>query len=251
MYKNILFLLVSIGLSGELETIFPQEVAMGGTGIATCFSHNPAAQSADRGNVEFSRQKLFGLKEISHNIIGAEILSKNKSIGVVISQLSVSPLTETMANISSSIQFFKTIQIGLSIGQFTSIIHSFNVEKSWLFSAGMIAKITKKHTFGFVYKDLMFAPKFGFGYEFQAQSMRANFDWIRDIRYPISFRIGFEKSINNKLFLRCGHQTEPSRTGVGFGLCKNRIIINYALRLHQQLPTQHQLSFQIKVGKIK
>ncbi|MCX8492528.1 MAG: hypothetical protein ORN54_15835, partial [Cyclobacteriaceae bacterium] len=64
----------------------------------------------------------------------------------------------------------------------------------------------------------------------------------KDIDYKPTWRTGLEYSVNKNLFFRTGYAINPQAGFFGLGFHKNKLKVDYAIRLGQRTGTSHQAS---------
>ena len=69
-----------------------------------------------------------------------------------------------------------------------------------------------------------------------------NADVYKDVKFPADLRMGAEYAFFEKLFLRVGMATEPSRFSAGLGFDFGKGVIDYAIYSHSDLGVTHAVS---------
>jgi hypothetical protein len=71
----------------------------------------------------------------------------------------------------------------------------------------------------------------------------------KDIDYKPTWRTGLEYSVYKNLFFRTGYALNPQAGFFGLGFHKNKLKIDYAIRLGQLTGTAHQASATYLIPK--
>ncbi len=248
------FFFVQLLFCGELEILSVKQASLGGSGIAYSPIANPAMLAKNRKTAIFcSSEKLYGLKDLQHTVVAFQSSVEQLGFGATWSQLGNSAYQESSGRVAFGGQIKPRIFVGASLNYHQNFIRDFNNLVKFSSDFGVIFSADSNHRFGFVYEKIsLFSqnlhPRYGFGYGFETTKSAMFFDWKKDVRYPLSFRIGNEWKWLPFLHLRWGYQSEPSRFSLGFGLIWRTISFDYSLRTHAILPLQHQFLIQIKIG---
>ncbi len=74
-------------------------------------------------------------------------------------------------------------------------------------------------------------------------------DVYKDVRFPADMRFGAEYQFFDKLFLRLGVATEPSRFSAGLGFDFGKGVIDYAIYSHSDLGVTHAVSASFHIRR--
>lgn len=256
MRKLHFLFFVSLLFAGNLEILSVKQASLGGSGIAHDPIANPAALAQNITTTAFcSSEKLYGLKELPHHIVAIQGSALRFGMGAVWSNLGNSIYQESSGRVALGKQIKSNTSIGMAFNYHQNFIRDFNNLVEYSLDFGALFSADSNHNFGFVYEEIgLFSqnlhPRYGFGYCYETVNSALFVDWKKDVRYPLSFRIGNEWKWLDFLHLRWGYQSKPSRFGFGFGMIWRGFSIDYALRTHSILQPQHQFSFQIKPGNL-
>lgn len=76
-----------------------------------------------------------------------------------------------------------------------------------------------------------------------------NADVYKDVKFPADFRVGAEYTFFDRLFLRAGMATEPSRFSAGLGFDFGKGVIDYAIYSHTDLGVTHAVSASFHIQR--
>jgi hypothetical protein len=76
-----------------------------------------------------------------------------------------------------------------------------------------------------------------------------NADVYKDVKFPTDLRFGAEYQFFDKLFLRVGMATEPSRFSAGLGFDFGKGVIDYAIYSHPDLGVTHAISASFHIQR--
>lgn len=82
-------------------------------------------------------------------------------------------------------------------------------------------------------------------------NLTLNLDMFKDSMFPLELRCGIEYLLFNRVAIRSGFSTEPSRFCAGFGFLFSHLEIDYAITTHKDLGLTHYFSLQLLLNHRK
>ncbi|MBK8981924.1 MAG: hypothetical protein IPM38_06275 [Ignavibacteria bacterium] len=149
--------------------------------------------------------------------------------------------------------------LGVNANYYDLSIKNYNSASAFGLDIGAMAYITDFMKWGFSAKNLS-GSSIGISKEKIPQVYRTGFTFQplsnllmiieaeKDVKYPLSFRSGFEYSVYDIADLRTGISTEPVSFSAGIGLNYNMFQIDYTVNNHQELGISHQGSVTLNFG---
>ncbi|HRI85207.1 MAG TPA: hypothetical protein PK536_07140 [Ignavibacteria bacterium] len=149
--------------------------------------------------------------------------------------------------------------LGVSANYYQLSIKNYNSASAFGIDAGAMAYFTDFMKWGFTAKNLS-GSTIGISKEKIPQVYRTGFTFQplsellmileaeKDVKYPLTFRTGFEYSVYDIADLRTGISTEPVSFSAGIGLNYRMFQIDYTVNNHQELGISHHGSVSINFG---
>ncbi len=226
--------------------------------------YNPAGlgQISDR---EFSfhySPAPYGLTELSLASFSYAEPTKIGTFGAGIKSYGFELYREITGQVSYGNSFRSKIYYGLNLNLYHLNIKNYNSASSFGVDIGVMAYLTGFLKWGFYGKNLT-GSKIGISKERIAQVYRTGFtlqprnDLIfaleteKDVKYPFSFRAGFEYNIIDYFDIRAGIGSQPTNFSAGAGFNYSLFSIDYAVQNHPDLGFSHQGALTINFGGLK
>jgi len=166
---------------------------------------------------------------------------------------------ETSFSVSYGNNYRGKIFYGANINLYNLSIKNYNSATSFGFDIGAMAYLTKFLKWGFIGKNLT-GSTIGSSKENIAQVYRTGFtiqprpdvsfilETEKDVKYPFSFRGGFEYSVVEFIDIRAGISSEPTSFSGGIGIYYSLFQLDYSFNNHQDLGFTHQGTLTINFG---
>lgn len=242
--------------------------ATGLGGAFTSLSNNSLAvfyNPSGLGQMNFREISVFynpspyGISEItSASLTFAEPL-KFGTLGIGIKSFGFDLYRETSVNLSYGNVFKSKFFYGFNLNYYNLNIKNYNSAGTFGADIGALAYITPFLRWGFFAKNISGA-KIGNSGEKLAQIYKTGItvqpgydinlilEVEKDVKYPVSFRGGFEYFINDFIDIRTGIGTEPASFSGGISLNYNIFQIEYAFSNVNELGISNQGSVTINFG---
>lgn len=226
--------------------------------------YNPAGldQLSDREISFHYSPAPFGLTELSIASLSYAEPTKFGTFGAGIKTYGFELYREITGLVSYGNSFRDKIYYGLNLNFYHLNIKNYNSATSFGVDIGAMAYLTDFLKWGFFGKNLT-GSKIGESKERIAQVYRTGFtiqprndlkfalETEKDVKYPFSFRAGFEYNIIEYIDIRAGIGSEPSNFSAGTGFSYGIFQIDYALQNHSDLGFTHQGALTINFGGLK
>jgi len=149
--------------------------------------------------------------------------------------------------------------LGFSVNYYNLSIQNYGSASSFGLDIGALAYITDFMRWGFAAKNMTgstigiskekIPQVYNTGLTFQPkEDLLIVIEAEKDVRYPLSFRSGFEYAVFDQAEIRSGISTEPVSFTAGLGLSYGLFQLDYAINNHQDLGISHQGSITVNFG---
>jgi len=203
----------------------------------------------------------FGLTELSTAAFSYAEPTNLGTFGAGIKTYGYELYREITGIISYGNNYRNRIFYGINFNFYHLNIKNYNSASAFGVDIGTMAYLTNFLKWGFFGKNLT-GSKIGTSGERIAQVFRSGFavqprndllfsvEVEKDVKYPFSFRAGFEYSIMDFIDIRAGVGSEPTNYSTGIGFSYNLFQIDYSLQNHPDLGFTHQGNITINFGGI-
>lgn len=201
----------------------------------------------------------FGLSELSTAAFTyAEPMSFG-TLGAGVKTYGFDLYRETSFSVSYGNNYRGKIFYGANVNLYNLNIKNYNSATSFGFDIGAMAYLTKFLKWGFIGKNLT-GSTIGTSKENIAQVYRTGFtiqprsdisfilETEKDVKYPFSFRGGFEYAVMEFIDIRAGLSSEPATFSGGIGIYYSLFQLDYSFNNHPDLGFTHQGSLTINFG---
>jgi len=216
---------------------------------------NPAgpAQIPWRETGVFYSPAPFGIKELANGYITHNEYTAAGSFTAGIMTFGYNLYRETKILAGYSLQVARGVFFGSAVNYHMVTIKNYGNDGSLYLNAGALAYLNENISLGFSVINLnhsswgkeddqipmVFHSGISFDYE---DKFLIHLSAHKDVRYDFSVSGGVEYYIFNLLSIRSGAATEPLRYSLGTGIHISYFSFDYALSLHQDLGSTHQVS---------
>lgn len=274
MKKTIVILSVVFSVKCSLAQFENTDIGARATGLNGAFTslsnnslavfYNPSGlgQMNYREISVFYNPSQFGINEISTSALTYAEPLKFGTIGAGFKTFGSDLYRETSVILSYGNVFKSKFFYGFNLNYYNLNIKNYNSSAAFGADAGILAYLTPFLRWGFFAKNFTGA-KIGISGEKLSQVYKTGFtiqpgydvnlilEVEKDVRYPLSFRGGFEYFINEYVDFRAGIGTEPSTFSCGIGVNYNIFQIEYSLNNYSELGISNQGSLTINFGGSK
>lgn len=218
---------------------------------------NPAGLSQlDAFSTTLFYARPFGLKELSYGSLSAVLPVHSISFGLAVQSFGNNVYKENTFSSGIAYQLTRHLMIGATIRYAYLAIHKYGSTGTVALDIGLLLNLSPKWKWGFSSRNLN-RTKIGQNPESLPQifqtglsvklvdRLRLNCDLYKDVRFPLDLRCGVEARLLQKLMLRIGFGSEPSRISGGIGLLLGKIRWDYAFYTHTDLGLTHQMSISL------
>lgn len=264
-YKLFVLLIQALCfLSQPLKSGFdriPQPTPVFGNGVSGVSSLDPLslwinpASSGTNSRLQasfFYSPSPFQLPQLSN---GGMIISGNiSSIGAVLGlhTFGFSLYRENVASLCATQRISDNLFIGIGVEVYQISIEGYGNDADIGIDLGMISRLNDNFSIGLSLHNVN-APRIageensipqsivsGISYS-PVSNAKILFDVLKDIHYPVSYRVGLVVSPLDAITLRGGIQEETSRVFGGVGFSTGQIRFDYALSSHTELGVTHSI----------
>ena len=248
-----------------------RSLGMGGAYVALANTSdalflNPGGLSQiDGTHITIFYQKPFGLEDVNFGSAAASISIWKTRLNFGVTTFGNNLFNEQTFSLAFSHHYQRRIFYGVAVRYKSISIENHGSSGTFGLDLGFVVPISRQLSWGFLTKNIN-RPNIGSDEELP-QSFKSglsvspvadlivNFEIFKDVRFPEEIRFGVEFQPIQKLALRTGTATNPSRFSAGFGVSVNQFTIDYAFFTHNDLGLTHQFSFSIhlkeKLEKVK
>lgn len=223
--------------------------------------YNPAGlgQLTDREISFHYSPAPFGLTELSVASFSYTEPTKIGTFGAGVKTYGFDLYREITGLVSYGNSYRNKIYYGINLNFYHLNIKNYNSASSFGVDIGAMAYLTDFLKWGFFGKNLT-GSKIGQSKDRIAQVFRTGFmvqprtdlkfalETEKDVKYPFSFRAGFEYTIIEYIDVRAGVGSEPASFSAGAGFSYSLFQLDYALQNHSDLGFSHQASLTINFG---
>lgn len=204
----------------------------------------------------------YGLSELSIVSFSYAEPTKIGTFGAGIKSYGFELYREITGLISYGNSFRDKIYYGVNLNLYHLNIKNYNSATTFGVDIGAMAYLTSFLKWGFYGKNLT-GSRIGTSKERIAQVYRTGFavqprnDLIfvfeteKDVKYPFSFRAGFEYNIINYFDIRAGIGSQPTNFSAGAGFSYSLFSVDYAIQNHPDLGFTHQSGLTINFGGLE
>lgn len=279
IYSLIILVILPQFLAAQFENTDIGARASAMNGAFTSVSDNTYAvfyNPAGLGQMKFREISFFfnpspfGLSELSTAALSYAEPTKIGVFGTAIKSYGFDLYRENNIIVSYANSYFPSRiidttekDIGLYYGFNLNIYHlnikNYNSAFSYGFDIGAMIKFSRMFKWGFIAKNIT-ASKIGESSQQIAQIYRTGisyspmenanlaFEVEKDVKFPLSFRFGFEYSPIKYLVMRAGTGNEPSVFSAGLGLLYGILRFDYAFTKTEDIGFSHQGNITVNLG---
>ncbi|MEX0660863.1 MAG: hypothetical protein WEA58_06775 [Balneolaceae bacterium] len=225
-----------------------RSMAMGQTGVAipednwTIFS-NVALMETEQNQVSFYGFRYLGISEITDMAVSLNYQTKWGTFGTGIHRYGFNLFNENRMRIAYKNNLSK-FHYGVAVN-YTHVFQGENygsagafgidlgigaqvVDALWI---GARATNLNQPAYGSTDEELPREMAIGLSYKLASRALFTS-ELVKDVRFPMSYRMGVEFEMIESLFARAGTTTEPETYSFGFGYSADRWLINVAMQQH-------------------
>jgi len=203
----------------------------------------------------------FGLKELAHGAFSFAEPTRAGAFAVSGNRLGFELYREVTLTGSFSTTPSDGFHAGINVNYFSLSIAGYGSASALGLDAGLLVELTADVFWGASAFNIN-GPSIGQAKERLPQVFATGVsykplheatlavDVVKDIRYPMEFRVGLEYRLLDVLHLRAGSVTEPSSLHGGVGLTYQFFQLDYAITDHPDLGMTHQFSVSIHLGEL-
>jgi hypothetical protein len=251
---------------GEFERT-AQPVALLGSGLAGVSSNDPGAILLNPASLAFVSSiqssvfyspSPFGLPQLSNGGVFAAVPSGSFNSALTLTSIGFSAYREMTATISLGSNMAEGFCIGGNLNINYLSIEGYGSETNIGIDVGAVMNIVENLRWGFsllninrpvigLEKDPL--PQWyltGFTYDL-SDFADVSVDAVKDVRYPISLRIGTHYEPVEFLVVRFGIWSDPSRYFAGIGIRYRGLLFDYAVATHTELGLSHSIGFSFEL----
>lgn len=220
--------------------------------------HNPALLKTDRHSVSFYAMRYAGISEITDVAAAGSFGLNGASIGAGLHHYGFSLFRET--------RFRVAYKDTLDLFHYGAAVNYSHISQGGGYGsagavgidAGIAARLADRLTLGARAANLN-RPAYGdtdeelprelaVGLTYRMSGLAiAMADLVKDVRFPLSLRTGFELQLIPGLYARTGITTEPVTWSLGFGYLAERFDVNIAVQRHEVLGTSPAVDFSLRL----
>ncbi len=230
--------------------------------LAVFYNPSGLAQSKYMELSAFINPSVLGLSELKTAAICFSRPFRFGSLGIGIRTFGFDLYRESNAVLSYAGDFKERFFCGMSLNLYHLQIKNYGSAATFGLDAGALAYVTSFLRWGFFAKNFS-GSRIGFskqkiaevyrtGFTFQTQT---DFNIIleveKDVRYPVSFRGGFEYFFNDYVYFRTGVSTMPVAFSAGVSLNYKDIQLEYSIQNFQTLGFSNQVSVALNFGGVE
>ncbi|MFA6540119.1 MAG: hypothetical protein WCT99_00810 [Bacteroidota bacterium] len=243
----------------------PQPTSVFGTGVSGVSSLDPLslwinpASSGTNSRLQttfFYSPSPFQLPQLSNGgmIISGNISSVGTGLGM--HTFGFSLYRENVATLCAAQRLSENIFVGIGMEVYQISIQGYGNDVNIGIDLGLISRLNETISIGVSLQNIN-APKIGGEENSIPQSIVSGIsyspvsnaklllDVIKDIHYPVSYRVGLEVSPLDAITFRGGVQEETSRVFGGIGFNPGQIRFDYALSSHTDLGVTHSIGITL------
>ena len=211
----------------------------------------------DESELSVSVDQRFGLKELSTLSLSGVSKLEFGSIGFGISRFGGDHFNQQQVGIGFS-NTLGIVSLGGKLEWLQTQIEGFGTGHSLLFSMGGVAQLGPEIMLGGHFSNftqskisqnneqaLPTLVQVGIGYT-PTKSLSMYTEVEKDVALPAIFKLGFEYTLSEWIFLRTGINSNPSRLSFGLGIRKKRFGFDYAYGQNSALGRTHHFSLGLK-----
>ena len=261
-WMTSVLLIVGIGVmfaGSDRKGSGTRSVSTSGAGVAVSgdpwvAERNPAGL-ADLTSFQFGvcyMPQLYGLSELKTIGGVATAPLANGGLGLVVERFGYDLYQETEASLSWGFRTVHGINAGVSVGLQDLTIARYGNGIRWTVGCGVLARITQDAALGVSVQNAA-STTLGVRGDRLPTVVLLGACWRpmkgllvapaveKDLRYPLSVRIGVEQELLGVLALRGGLSTEPDELSAGIGVHWSGLEFGYAGFRHPDLGWSHQI----------
>lgn len=220
---------------------------------------NPASQTAVstfQSSVFYSPSP-FQLPQLSNSGLIVATNLDFVNIGFGLNTFGFSLYRESVGTMAISDSVTNNLVVGVGINVNYVSIDRYGSRTFVGFDVGMIANIFENVSVGTALHNFN-RPALGTGDDEIPQQIIAgisiqmsnsavvNFDLVKDIRYPFSYRVGVQYELHEIVTIRSGITEEPSRLFGGIGIAISMFRLDYGVASHTELGLTHSLGITFR-----
>lgn len=250
----------------EALPVGARSLGMAGTYVAVANTAdavflNPAGLSLlEAPELSLFYQKPFGLAELNYGAVSVSFPLAKRQISLGMISLGNRLYKEQAFTLAYSHHYQKKLYYGISVNFQRIQISNYGTDATLGLDVGLLVPFTSRITWGFQTKNLN-RPQIGQTNENLPQIFKTGistapyknvlltFELCKDVRFPVEARFGTEIKLRDRLALRLGTASHPSRFAAGFGLTLRQFTVDYAFFTHNDLGLTHQMSVSIRFNK--
>jgi hypothetical protein len=216
--------------------------------------YNPAGiRTFDNRDVSLFYSRPFGLKELSYVTVTFVQPFKFFNLGTSIKTYGFELYRENIFILSFAKNYEEIFYYGFNVKYFDLNIKNYGSDGTLGLDSGFLVKFSPEIQFGFCYQNFN-SPSiskakeklpqiFSFGLSLLAiKDLVLNIDAYKDVKFPLTLKLGMEYKILNTLYLRAGFNDNPSKFATGIGIEYKILRFDYSIYTHQDLGYTHQAS---------
>ncbi len=262
----ILLEFTEAGAFSENLPVGARSLAMGGAYVALADGPdavflNPGGLAQISGTaVALFYQKPFGLEDVNFGTATATVPVAGYRVSIGFMNLGNPLYDQTEIAVALSHHFRDIFYYGVALRYQSTQIESFGSSGTVGVGFGVVAPLGERLSLGFEATNLN-RPRLGKAQEelpqtfksglslFAAPSLILSVEIFKDVRYSEELRFGTEFRPLERLALRAGAASNPSRFSAGFGVAVDPFHVDYAFFTHNDLGLTHQVSFTVHLGE--
>jgi hypothetical protein len=227
--------------------------------LAVFYNPSGLGQLTDREVSFYYSPAPYGITELATASFSYAEPTKLGTFGAGVKTYGFDLYREITALVSYGNSFRSKIYYGINLNFYNLNIKNYNSASSFGVDIGALAYLTSFLKWGFFGKNLT-GSKIGQSKERIAQVFRTGFmlqprtdlkfalETEKDVKYPFSFKAGFEYTIIEYIDIRAGIGSEPTNFSAGVGFSYSLFQFDYAMQNHPDLGFTHQGALTINFG---
>jgi len=219
----------------------------------TFFNNVGGMDRLEQSQISTGVDQRFGIRELSTFSLASVIKKEFGSLGFGISRFGGTLFNQQLAGIGFS-HTLGMMSMGAKVDWMQTQIEGFGTGHALLFSLGGIAQLGPDFYLGAHFSNLNQAKisknsseslptlvQLGFAY-FPSASLSLYSELEKDVDLPPVFKAGIEYSLSERLYLRTGVNSHPTRLSFGLGLRQKHFHFDYGYGQNTALGRTHHFS---------
>ena len=224
-----LFLKAQIGTtlisSSRFSSMGKASVAV--QGAESLFSNPSNFTNVDKTTTLLASEWRYGVSDLKPIALGFVVPTKSGVIGLMYQHFGFEAWRDNMLGVAYARKLSAKFELGVHLKYQFIKIPAYGTQGVVGFDVGFNTLIINNLRLGFHIQNLLpfkineteTTPSvFRLGAAYQVNTnILLSFETVKDLSYPAAFRFGMEYDVAEKLFLRCGFESQPSSFGFGLG----------------------------------